>query len=168
MKNLILISALVSGLAFLMNGPAVAANLSVGVVDFQKVMQNYPEVKKSMSQIRTQFSSERDQILKKENALKKIIADFKRDSSVMKEEVKKQNEEKISADQAELSQMMEKFNHKVFEAQQNAMRELVKKVTNVVEKIAKTNNLDLVMPKESVVYAKDQLDITVQVENALK
>ena len=169
MKNvsLLLLSCLI-GLAFLSNVSAATASSKFGVVDFQKVMKNSSTATQAQKKLQKQFAPQRASIVEKQKALKEMQSKMKRDSAVMRASDKKELETKMITTRKELSSMVEDFNKKLFKSQQETMRQLVKEIMGIVADIAKKNHLDLVVPKEGVLYASDQIDITAQVEKQVK
>lgn len=166
MKKTYLLLTCLTGLIFLSS--AYAANAKIGVVDFQHVMKSSPNIASAKNKLQKQFEPKQAKLASKQKVITDMNEKMKRDGSIMRKNDKQKLEKQIADAQKELDTMKYDFNKKLFTAQQETMQKLIKEITDVIEKIAVKNNLELVVPKEGVLYAKDQLDITKQVESKLK
>ncbi len=66
----------------------------------------------------------------------------------------------IAGQEKNLQDAQTKFQQALFTAQNQAMGQLMDQVTAVVKQIADKKNLEVVLPKNAVLYAKDGMDIT--------
>ena len=73
----------------------------------------------------------------------------------------------LSSEQQSLQARQMKFQQAVYAAQDKAMQKILDKVTSVVASIAKSKHYDLVVPKNSTIYAVEGSDITTMVQAQL-
>jgi len=165
MKKFILFVVSVVTLVFAVSS---FANLKIGVVDMQKIMQSSPKVAAAGEKLRKQFAPQQNKMMAKQKELKALAAKLKRDDSIMKDSDKQKLQSQIAAVRKSLSTMAQGYQQKVVAAQQGAMGDIVKLIDKAVKKIAKKQSLNMVVVKQAVVYLGDQTDITAQVEKALK
>src|ERR1700730_8697002 len=73
-----------------------AADMKMGTVDMQKVVQSTPQFGQIMTDLKKQFGDREKKLVDSQNALKKANEDFTRNSSVMTANDRKVNEEKLT------------------------------------------------------------------------
>ena len=74
----------------------------------------------------------------------------------------------IAKQEQELRMQQAQFQQTLFTAQNKAMSDFMDRVTAAVKKIAEQKKIDIVLPQNSLLYAKDSMDITSDVMSALK
>lgn len=147
---------------------ASAANLKVGVLDVQKVMQQIPQVTAMQKKLKKQFSPQTKKITTTQNQLRADLTKFNKNRLVMKDSDKKALKKKIIKGQDDLRNLQINFQQQLMAAQRKAMQSILNDVEGAVNSIAKSENLDLVLTKASIAYNDDNMDITNQVVKKLK
>ena len=147
---------------------AYAAAPKIGIVNFQKVMQELPKTKQDASRMEKQFTPEKEKIEQKKKKIDDLEKKLKRDSSVMQAKDKTKIETQLKAEQTEFLTMAQSFQGKVLKAQQDTLKGIIKSINDSVAKVAKQNKLDLVLQSGAVVYSGNAVDITSQVIKAGK
>ena len=166
MKKILLF---ISALAMLASvSMASAANLKVGVLDVQKVMQQIPQVTAVQKKLKKQFATQEKQITTAQKQLRADLTKFNKNRSVMKDSDKKALQKKIMSEQDALRGLQINFQQQVMAAQKKAMQSILNDVETAVNSIAKAKDLDLVLTKASIAYNDDSMDITDQVVKKLK
>ncbi len=157
---------LVVGFAALWSVNSLA--LEVGVVNMQKIFRGSPQVKKINSNLTKQFASRKESIVKLGKSLKANLKDYQKNKAVMAKAKLLKLKATIGKQEAGLRKMQMKFQQDLFAAQNKRMASFMRKVKSTVANIAKQKKLDLVMPKNALIYAKGDLDITSLVISKLK
>jgi len=165
MKKLLL-ALISSGLVFSLTG--FAANLNVGVVDFQQVLSSSPSVAAASAKLKKQFQPQQDKLVAQQKQLQALMDKFKKDGSIMQAQDKKNLQDQIQQQQDALYQMSQRYQQQAMQAQQDQMKKVIDKLDDVVTKIAHDKNLDLVLAKNTLAYSKPDLDITQDVIKAAK
>lgn len=167
MKKVILISLMFLGMIFLANVFADTAT-NFGVVDIQKVMQASPKIKAAGDRLKAQFAAQQKKIAAKQEELKNLLTKLNRDASVMSDSAKQKLQNKITAARKEYGAMLQNYEQKVMSAQQQEMQKLANNIQDIAAKIAKQNNLGMVVIKQAVIYAGNAKDITDQIIKAMR
>jgi outer membrane protein len=163
-----LLSIIVAGFFLATFSPVFAANLNVGVVNVQKVLQGYSKVAQMENKLKGQFSPEQAKMQATNKQISDEIAKFNRDSTVMKQADKKAAQDRIVKEQNDFRNQQVDFQKKFFAARDEAMQSLLSDVKNAVAKIAAKKHLNLVLVEANVAYSDSSLDITSDVSAALK
>jgi outer membrane protein len=157
------------GAALLTGGMAYAAgNVKVGLVDMQHIFQDSPQVKAINKKLQKEFKPQQEKI---EAVQKKVQSEAQKlhpqKSKSLKPAEKKTIEKRISQQQQKLQTMVSSFRQQVKAAQSKKMDALKDNLDSAVEKMAKKDDLDVVILKQAVLYAKDSKDITQDVLDSM-
>jgi outer membrane protein len=145
-----------------------AADLKVGVLDVEKVLQSIPQVKKMQTQLKERFTPQQKQITKLQDQLKVDFDKFNREHDVMKDKDKKAMQNSILAQQEKLHNLQINFQQQLMEAQKKAMQSILNDIERAVDGIAADQKLNIVLTKANVAYNDSNMDITDQVIKVLK
>ena len=156
---------LVAGLTF--GTFSVFADTSFGVVDMQNVFQNAAQVKKINATLKTQFKAQKEEIDTMGKQLQGDMQKYEKDKTIMSASHLTSLQEKITQEETTLRNAQTKFQQDLFQAQNQAMMNFMNQLRNVIKSIAIEKKLDVVLPKNTILYSKDSTDITAQVVNEL-
>lgn len=151
-----------------LNVAFAADNLKIGVVDVQEMMQKIPQVTAMQKQLQSKFKPQTKKITAMQRQLQADLTKFNKNRSVMKNTDKKKMQKKIVDEQNKLRTIQIDFQKQAMNAQKKAMQSILSDVEAAVKKIAKDQNLNLVLTKASIAYNDDDMDITDKVIKELK
>ncbi|PMB54888.1 OmpH family outer membrane protein [Coxiella endosymbiont of Rhipicephalus microplus] len=142
---------------------------TVGTVDIRQIFQASPsQVKNINTQLEKEFSPQRERIINLGKSLQEDTKKFQRNEAVMSDKEKQELKNKIDQKQKEFQQAQLKFHQELYNAQNKAMFEFMTKISGVVRALSEEEKVDLVLPKDTVLYARDTKDITSDVIAKLK
>ena len=150
----------VIGLAVVVSWSVAAIAQIIGLVDIRQIFQASPQIKQINARLEKRFSPQREKVIGLEKSLQDSINKLQRNESVMSKKEVVDLRNNIEKQKNELREAQRQFQQCLFIAQNRAMADFMRKVTGAVEHVAKKENLDLVLPKETVLYIKDGKDIT--------
>lgn len=133
---------------------------SVGLVDIRQIFQASPQIKQMNARLEKKFSPQREKVVGLGKSLQDNINKLQRNESVMSQKEVVDLRSNIEKQQNQLREAQRQFQQCLLIAQNEAMADFMRKVTGAVECIAKKENLDLVLLKDTVLYIKDGKDIT--------
>ncbi len=160
--------ALAAGaLVALSAGPASAAELKIGVVDYGKLAEESPQAKSAMEEIRNEFTPRQRDLQNQQQTLKAKEDKLQKDGATMTEDQRSRAEKDLRDSYRDLqrkqSEAQDDFNARRNEEMSRLQRTLIE----VVRNYAKAQNFDLVVA-DGVIYATPAIDITPQILAALK
>jgi outer membrane protein len=162
------ILSIVFGVLLLISLSAYAEGSNVAVIDIDKVLRSIPQVQVADVAFKKEFVSREATIV----ALQEQIATAKSAQKLGKASMTPAQLDDASAelakDQDTLANMQAQFAQDAQMAQSKAMEKIIAQIMQTVNTIAAQKNYDLVIPKSSTVYYKNQYDITPLVISALK
>lgn len=144
------------------------ADVKLAVVDMQVVLQKAPQIAKINESLTRQFKGRQDSIVKQQNDLKKEASELQKNGAVMKADQRSALENRVMTDENRVKSMIAAFQKDLSKQQSESLHNFSMQLQTVVSKIAGQSGIDLVIQKGSTLYAKNDLDITNQILEALK
>ena len=165
MKNRwkVLIAAM--GLALIAAAPA-AAELKIGVIEPQKVLDNTGRGKKIKDTLQEYVKSRQRIIDLEEEELKKMEEDLVKQGAVLSPEAKKDKEESFRRRMMEYQRKVQQLNGEVQGKKKEALDEFNKSLEQIIKGIADKEKISLVVEKGDngagalVIYSNPSLDLT--------
>lgn len=157
--------------------PAMPANTAatgvtsaprIGVLELGAVLKADPEMQALKKQLESQFKPRMDKMTALQATLKADSDKMSRNAAVMSASDKDALTDKINREQRDLARMQQDYFQDAKTAQNEAMSKVLKRVDEVVAKVAKQQNLDLIFQRESVAYHSQRVDITQAVIDQMK
>ena len=149
----------------------VCAELKIGYVNSDAVLEQYSGTKAAEEELRKQYAKWEQEANKKEENIRKMQENFEKQRLLLSEERKNQIQKEMQ-DSMMLYQkfLQDKFGQQGEAAQKNneLLRPIVEKVNTIINKIAADENYDFIFDsKAGVVFAKKSYDLTEKVVKAL-
>lgn len=144
------------------------ANQKLAVVDYQKLVENSPQVTAVNKELETQFKIRREALLKQRDDLQKKLADLNRNQAVMGQEQIAKTQDELIAQRARLQADEQAFEQEFRLAQARAYDKFMKQVTEAIAAVAKEQGYDMVIRKQATPFVNNEYDITKLVSAKLK
>ncbi len=139
----------------------------VAVIDMQQIFQNSKQVKSINDGLEKQFASQKQGVDQLGKDLQANVDKYKKDESVMDPKAANALKDTIRDQEQKLQQQQTDLQKRLFEAQNKAMTDFLDRIKGIVKGIAAGRDYDVVLPKNALLYSKDNLDITSQVLDSL-
>jgi Skp family chaperone for outer membrane proteins len=173
MKSLILLLLSISSFVFTINAAKVVT------VDVQKVLSEYVAFNQAMDKVRSSVAPIEEEIQRMQEEITSIIADAREadatsNNLALDEEARDearskvvQLQSKLQSKQAQLQQFSIQVQELAQKGQEAELTPLQDKALATVEKIAKDEDIDVVIATANVIYSKESLDISDKVISEL-
>ncbi|MFW0036079.1 MAG: OmpH family outer membrane protein [Coxiella endosymbiont of Dermacentor nuttalli] len=158
----------VTCLSVIMSWAASAIGQTIGKVDMRKIFQaSPPQIKAINNQLEKEFLPQRERIINLDKYLREDIKKLKRNEVVMSKKETEDLRNRIQEEQKELQQSQVEFQQRLYKAQNEAIGKFIIKISGAVKTVAKKEKINLVLPKDTLLYARDSKDITLDVISEL-
>ncbi len=141
---------------------------AVATVDIQEVLQRAPQVNTIKEKLKAQFAPRQDKLVTAQKALKADIDTLQQNHAKMDQKSLDSLQKKIEGAQRDLQTGQAALQKDMFAEQDKDLQSLLKQIKEKAAKVAEEKQLSLVLVKNSVVYAKNERDITNDIINLLK
>jgi len=146
---------------------AFADSLKIGVVDVQQILMLAPQVEAINTRLRQEYEPRNQEMMDLNESLEQDQERLDRDQPTMSRVEITQLENGIRMAQRQLERKQEDYDQDLNLKQNQEMGQLVEQIRNKISEIAKNEHFDLILQKDALPYASDQLDITQQVIDQL-
>lgn len=163
MKKLVLMSVVA-----LTAWSAVAMAEQVGVVDMKAIFADSQKAKEIKTQLEKQFNPQKEKLQKMAQTLQENIQNYQKNQSVTDKKALAAEQDKITKEENTFRDEQAKFQQDVMKTQNEKLEQFVNNIKQSVKTVAEKNKLDLVIPSNDVLYSKEGMDITKQVQDDLK
>lgn len=170
MKKLHLILSIV----ILCLSSSVFAQLKIGFVDSDTIMDNLPDVKDTRQKLDQIIRDWQNELRGMESDYKKQKDDFDKSSLIMTDQTRTEAQKKLSELNNKISEFRDKKfgpNGELFQKQDELMKPVQNRIFNAIQEIATDEDLDFVFDRSGdilLLYAKNEYDITAKVLEKLQ
>jgi outer membrane protein len=144
------------------------AELKIGVVDPQRLLEESPQGKAASESMRTEFAPRQRTLQAQEQALKAKQEKLQKDGATMTDDQRVRAEKELRDSARDLERARGEFNDDATAKRNEEMSRLQKTLGEEVRSYAKAQNYDLILTGETVVYAAPSYDITPAILAALQ
>ena len=156
--------ALFLGLLFVAN--VSYADLKVGFVNIPAVLEKAPQAEKAKKRLDQKFSPRDKQLVAQQKEIQGLEEKLTKDASVMSDSEKANLEKDILNKKRDAKRSQQEFSEDFNASRNEELGKLQRRIVEAVRAIAKDEDYDLLLT-DGVIYAKDQIDITAQVQKKL-
>ncbi len=156
MKKLLLITTLALGAG---SFAVHAAELKVGVVNAQKVLEQAPQAEAARKRLEAEFAPRDKSMIDVQKDVRKNEEKLEKDAMIMSETEKQKLDRELTSQKRELKRKQEEFRDDLNARRNEEFGKLQKRIADVILAAAKEGGYDLVLT-DGVLYASDKVDIT--------
>jgi outer membrane protein len=156
------IPLLVLGLCGLLAAGQAAAEIKIGVVNFQKLLEDAPQTKTAMQALDNEFGPRRRELLTLQNDLKAKDEKLQKEGAVMAEQDRANAEKTLRDQQREFSRKAGEFQDDASTRKNEELGKVQRYLVGEIQTYANAQGFDLVLG-DGVFFAKPPLDITAAV-----
>jgi outer membrane protein len=145
----------------MMSGPA-SAEIKMGVVNFQKLLEDAPQTKTAMQALENEFAPRRRELLTMQNDLKARDEKLQKEGAVMSEADRAKAEKALRDQQREFSRKAGEFQDDASTRRNEEIGKVQRYLVTEIQAYGNAQGYDLVLG-DGVFFAKGPLDITANV-----
>lgn len=163
MRKILVTAITAFGLSF----GAQAADLKVGFVNIQAVMQAAPQAEQATKTLEDEFAPQQREMIADSNELKSLQEKYQKDAAVMSDSERQSMERRIRDLQRDLQRRQQQLQEDVQIRRNEVLGNLQRAALEATEAYAKENGFDLILI-DGVVYASDAVNVTSQVVERIR
>lgn len=157
-----LASALVVSLALTTASAAHAetAPVRVGVIDVQRAVAQTEDGLRAQATLKKLFESRQQQLDAKQKDLQRQKEEIDRQARVLSKEALQKRVDEWQKQMIDLQQIFLEYNKELEKKQKELTEPVIEKVMAIIKRIATTENIDVVIDKNTTAYVRTDLDLT--------
>jgi outer membrane protein len=146
----------------------VHANVTIGLVDVQKVLTSIKEGQSVMKTLEKSFNSKKDTLKKDEDKIKKAGEDLKKQAAVLSEQARLTKEREIQEEILKVQGKAADYQREMQKMENDLKRPIIDKLRPVIEEVSKAAAVQLTFELGSapIIYAESKKDLTDEVIKA--
>ena len=145
---------------------SVYADLKVGFVQVDKILQEAPQTIESNKKLEKEFSSRTDKLKADVKVLKERESSFSKDALTMKESERDTKEKSLSQLRVDVQRKERELREDINIRRNEELGGLQEQINKAVTSVAKAEGFDLVL-YNGVAYASEKIDITDKILKSL-
>jgi outer membrane protein len=144
-----------------------AADVKIGVVNAEKILQEAPQVDNARSRLEKEFAPRDRALAADQKEVKRLEEQLARDGSVMSDSQRMDLERDLRAKRRDLKRAQDEFREDFNLRRSEEFDKVQRQVFEAITQAAKDEKFDLVLG-DGVIYASDRIDITETVLERLR
>jgi outer membrane protein len=144
------------------------AEVTVGLVDVQKVLTSIKEGQGVVKSLEKSFNDKKATLKKEEERIKKAGEDLKKQASVLSEQARLTKEREIQDSIQKVQARAMEFQRDMQKMESDMKRPIIDKLRPVIEEVSKAASVDMTFELGSapIIYAQNRKDLTEEVVKA--
>jgi outer membrane protein len=138
------------------------AELKIGYVNMQKVLEKAPQSAKAKSRLENEFSPREKTLNSQIKEIKSLEDKLGKDSAVMSDEERRKLEKDVVEKKRDATRAQQEMSEDFNMRRNEELGNIQKRVYEAVRALAKEESFDLLLA-DGVMYANDQIDVTSRV-----
>ena len=156
-----------SALMMAFAAPSAFAEVKIAVVDVQAAILNSEEAKRLLAQIQEEFKAEEEKIRQIQTEAAVLYERMQKDAEVMSEAEKRRVQQQIESKNNDFVYNRQKLQRLIEERQQELFAGIDQKVQKAIEELVKSDDYDLIVPRQAALYVSELYNITRKVTEKL-
>jgi outer membrane protein len=145
-----------------------AADVTVGVINIQKVISKIKEGKEVQATLEKSFKAKQKEIKAEEGKIKELQEKYQKQSALLSDEAKLKKEQEIRAKIAGLQKKTMGYQKEIQKQEAQLKKPILEKLKPIIDEVSEGSGVSMTFEVSSspIVYAKNQVDITDKVIKA--
>jgi outer membrane protein len=154
--------------AFMFNTQSSFAKITVGLVDFQKVLLSVDEGKSVRTKLEDFYKQKQNVLKKEEDKFKDLQQKFEKQKTVLNESARQGKEKELRDLYMTIQEQTMNYQKELQEMENTLKKPIIEKIKAISEQVSKTSNVDMSFESGStpIIYAQEQKELTEEVVQA--
>ena len=139
--------------------PAMAES-RIGVVDLRQALFSSEDAKAFSEQLQRDFAGTEEEVRKAQQEARSLQERLQKDGAMMNESERERLKEEFQAKAQEFTQKKEQLDQTLNTRKQTFLEDARPEVDAAVKELMEEYDLDIILPSETVVYVKPELNLT--------
>jgi outer membrane protein len=142
-------------------------SMKIGVLDWSQLLAKAPQAEEAGKRLEREFQAPKDRLVNKQKEFSTKRDKLARDKDILSAADRAKKEKELAKMEQDLRHLDEELRADYSTRHREEMDEFIKTVREVVDKLAKEDQYDLVLPQEATLFVAERIDITEKVLDKL-
>lgn len=139
---------------------AEGSSSRIGVVDVQRAVAQTEDGLRAQATLKKLFESRQQQLDAKQKDLQRQKEEIDKQSRVLSKEALQKRVDEWQKQMIDLQQIFLEYNKELEKKQKELTEPVIEKVMAIIKRLATTENIDIVIDKNTTAYVRSDLDLT--------
>jgi outer membrane protein len=149
------------------SGIVQAADLKIGFVNVARLLEKAPQAEKAKKDLEREFKPRDSKLVAEQKTIKSMEEKLAKDEAVMNEGERQKLEHDLLNRKRDAKRVQDEFREDFNLRRNEELGKLQKSIFEAIQTLAKEDNYDLLLT-DGVVFAKETIDVTGQIEQKLQ
>lgn len=142
--------------------PAIAADLKVGIIDMQRIVEKSEPGQKAMEELKDDLTKMKSKLDSKKAELEKLNQDIQKQSVMLSQEAKSDKQLEFKRKLRDFQDLRKSYQKKAQNKEQELSGPIVQKLAEIIDAYGDEHNYSFIIDKRNsgLVYGSDALEIT--------
>jgi outer membrane protein len=159
-------SLIVGALAF--NAIAAEAEVKIGFVNGQRVINESPQTAKAKKKLEKEFEKRDQELQKMAKQLQAVQENLEKNGLTMSESDRRAKEREFNETNREFQRRQREFREDINLRQNEEMAAIYDRLNRIIKAVAESEKYDIILQEAAVVYVSPRIDLTEKVIKALQ
>jgi outer membrane protein len=162
MKHLVFTMMIWLSVIGLVPAATAADSVKIGIIDFEKIMQESSAGKMNQKALNTKGTELKDKLEKEKQRLDDVGRSFEKEALVLSDEKKREREREFRNQVEDFKIMQQDYANELKNMEIKMINDMQKAVFDIANELGKKEKYTLIIEKKNagVIYVPDQVDIT--------
>lgn len=147
---------------------AVPANVKIATINLESTLYETPAGKRASEAFDKTRKAKQAELDKKQKELQKAAAELDKQAAVLKPDVLAEKKGRLEKQFVELQQVYVKLERDLAGERTKIIQDLLKKAGPIIEDIAKSEGVHMIVDQSAVLWAQPDLDLTAKLNARMK
>lgn len=143
--------------------PAQQSGYKIGVVDLIQVLESSPQAERARVEIEKEFAPLEAEVATLRRELRKLEDHLSKEGAIMREADRRRAEREVIAQRRNLERKQDEYKEDLNYRKNEELSKIQRTILNAIRSIAREEDYDLILNRETLPYFDPQTDITEQV-----
>ncbi|RME15504.1 MAG: OmpH family outer membrane protein [Bdellovibrio sp.] len=137
------------------------ANVKIGYVDMQKVIQSTKAGKAARKKLEAEFKKRKKELEKKQKDIQRMGKDFEKKRLALSDDVKLKKQQELQQEMLKYQELVGKSQMEIQKKERELTLPIVKKARKIIQEIAKKEGYTMILEKgQGVLWGQKDVDLT--------
>ncbi|MFZ7128308.1 MAG: OmpH family outer membrane protein [Desulfobacterales bacterium] len=146
---------------------AAAADIKLGIVDFQKILETSKIGQKVNADLKQEFQRMESDFEGKKKEIEDLKSKLEKEAMVMSREMREEKEIELRVKLKNAQELEKQYRQELMKHEKEAVNELQKEVLEIVQDMGKKEKFTVISSRVGILYSDDAIDLTDRVVKVL-
>lgn len=146
---------LLAGVFSIQSAAAQNVTAQLGYADHEAIILNMPDYQDIQQQLQKEAQSKQQELESRMQSFQQKVQKFQKQQSLLSDEKRQQRQQQLAQERQRIMEAQQQQQQELVQKEQELLDPLITKVQNAIDKVAQSQNLDMVLNSRTLLYANN-------------